>query len=700
MFSNLRCRRPRGRGGRTDLLFALLLASAGCQEVSSPDLGSKVLPPRQAAVSATPQVAAGGFHTCTLRTTGVIQCWGNNVAGQAPASRSATSSSFKGIGVGFAHTCGVRNDGIIECFGLNTSGQAPAQQLASTGTFTQVAVGGTPIDYSCGLRSDGAFECWGTNASGFAPAVRTAATGTFTQVSISNGQECARRSDGAVECWDFNSVLLHHVTTAASGTFTQVATGTAHVCALSTLGHVECWGSNNFLQAPASWTAGAGTFTAVSAGFQHSCALRTDGVIECKGDNSTGAAPATRVATGGTYTQVSAGYQHTCGQVSSGLVECWGLNADGQAKSEQRITFTSSAHAVQVGASFSVAATASSGAAVTFSSLSSGVCTVATATVTVVAEGSCIVAADQAGTATYVAAPQITQTTFFVAAPTNVLTTSPAPNTIDVNWTDASSVETKFNVQRRIRNGDGSWGSWLLVATRPPNAVTYHDATVSTGLSYMYRVQACQQLLCSAWSAGPALLLETIPSAPSNLSATPTPPVIDLAWTDASTNETRIEVLKRTQKIDFTWGDWLLIITLPANSSSYRDPAASQTRPVQYRIRTCNIAGCSAWVTSLALTVQQPPAAPSGMVASAASSSPVDLLWSDNSNNETQFELQQRVRTGKTWGAWVFRSFLPANQTFASDFASTAATTYTYRIRACNAVGCSAWATSNNVTTP
>ena len=689
------------RSGSSAFLLIILIALAGCGEVSGPDVRPAVSPERT--VVATAQVAAGGFHTCALRSTGVIQCWGNNAANQAPASQSASAGTFTGIMTGFAHTCGLRSDGVVECFGLNSSSQAPATVSASAGTFVQMANSGTATDYSCALRSDGAFECWGTNSSGFAPAVRTAAVGTFTQVSISNGQECGLRSDGAVECWYFNSVLQHQVTTASAGVFTQVATGIPHTCALTSLGTVECWGgSNSFGQAPATWSAATGSFTAVSTGFQDTCALRSDGVIQCIGDNSTGAAPATRNAIGATYTQVSLGYQQSCGQVSTGLVECWGSNSDGQAMSEQRITFTSPApHAVNVGGSFVVTATASSGDAVAFSSLTTGVCTVSTGTVTVNGEGACTIAADQAGNANFFAAAQVTQTTSFIAAPANVLTTSSDLATIDVAWTDASGIEGLFKIQRRIRNGDGSWNSWLQIASVAPNTVAYHDAAVTSGLSYQYRVQACHTTLCSTWATGAVLILQTKPVAPTNLSLTAAAPTqVDLAWSDASSNETRFEVVRRTQTLDRKWGNWILIVTLPANSVAYSDAAASAIRPVQYEIRACNSAGCSAWLISAAISTQQPPAAPGSLVATAASSTEIDLSWIDNSTTETYFELQRRTRVAGVWNTWTPAANPSADATTAADFSAATVTTYDYHIRACNLVGCSAWVLSRAVTTP
>ena len=63
------------------------------------------------------------------------------------------------------------------------------------------------------------------------------------------------------------------------------------------------------------------------------------------------------------------------------------------------------------GGTFTIAptATASSGLPVSYSSLSTGTCTVSGTTVTIVAAGICTIAADQAGDASYAAAPQVTR---------------------------------------------------------------------------------------------------------------------------------------------------------------------------------------------------------------------------------------------------------------------------------------------------
>jgi len=75
-----------------------------------------------------------------------------------------------------------------------------------------------------------------------------------------------------------------------------------------------------------------------------------------------------------------------------------------------------------------VVAAASSGLAVSVTSLTPGTCTVAGTTASFVAAGACTIAADQAGNAAYLAAPEQTQSITIVKQPQTITFTSTAPN--------------------------------------------------------------------------------------------------------------------------------------------------------------------------------------------------------------------------------------------------------------------------------
>ncbi len=95
------------------------------------------------------------------------------------------------------------------------------------------------------------------------------------------------------------------------------------------------------------------------------------------------------------------------------------------------------------------------------------------------------------------------------------------------------------------------------------------------------------------------------------------------------------------------------------------------------------------------------PAAPTNLVAVAISTTEINLAWTDNATNETQFKIELR----SPGGVFTEIGTAPANAASAGIFGLSAATIYDFRIRASNAVGDSAYsnvvlATTLGDTTP
>ncbi|HYC60326.1 MAG TPA: metallophosphoesterase, partial [Thermoanaerobaculia bacterium] len=98
-----------------------------------------------------------------------------------------------------------------------------------------------------------------------------------------------------------------------------------------------------------------------------------------------------------------------------------------------------------------------------------------------------------------------------------------------------------------------------------------------------------------------------------------------------------------------------------------------------------------------------PPAAPSALTVEATSTTAVDLQWTDHSDNEDRFTIERCTGTMTTCDAdpTLFASIAQpaANATTYSDSGLTASTTYSYRIRAENAFGNSAFSDTASATT-
>jgi len=113
-------------------------------------------------------------------------------------------------------------------------------------------------------------------------------------------------------------------------------------------------------------------------------------------------------------------------------------------------------------------------------------------------------------------------------------------------------------------------------------------------------------------------------------------------------------------------------------------------------VRATNNLVFSDWSDEVKCTILLPvPLAPSGLFGTAMSPTQINLAWTDNSSNETAFALWRRTGAG----SWVRVAVLGPNVTTFSDTSVSASTTYTYRVRAINNGGASAWSDEMTVTT-
>ncbi|MBN1676554.1 MAG: fibronectin type III domain-containing protein [Kiritimatiellae bacterium] len=92
----------------------------------------------------------------------------------------------------------------------------------------------------------------------------------------------------------------------------------------------------------------------------------------------------------------------------------------------------------------------------------------------------------------------------------------------------------------------------------------------------------------------------------------------------------------------------------------------------------------------------QPPAAPSGLAATASSASAIEVSWTDNSPDEAGFKLDRR-QTGTT--DWIRVAELGANATRHTDSGLPAGTKFYYQVKAYNAAGNSAYSNIGAATT-
>jgi hypothetical protein len=223
--------------------------------------------------------------------------------------------------------------------------------------------------------------------------------------------------------------------------------------------------------------------------------------------------------------------------------------------------------------------------------------------------------------------------------------------------------------------------------------VTFQPATVGTHEAYLVMHDSAPFSPHLVSLRGVGINSPPVPLAPTGLSARAILSTqIHLIWTDTSGNESGFELQRRTYS-----GAWVTIATLPVNSTSYTDTGLTPSELYIYRVRSFNAGGPSqnwsnqAWTEASVL-----PKAPSGLAASPVSSTRVTLAWTDNSTNETAFAVFRKEGAG----VWSRIGVTAPNTVAYADTSVTGGRTYTYRVRATNNEGASAWSNEVTVVTP
>ena len=126
-------------------------------------------------------VSAGQWHTCAIRESGALTCWGARVRRDAsvPSSQfrvdfgqaAPPSGTFRQVSAGATHTCGLRDSGEISCWG--------SEMTAPAGRYTWITAGGglglinPDSGHTCAVRSADPGQrrlehvvCWGDNSYG------------------------------------------------------------------------------------------------------------------------------------------------------------------------------------------------------------------------------------------------------------------------------------------------------------------------------------------------------------------------------------------------------------------------------------------------------------------------------------------------------------------------------------------------------
>jgi hypothetical protein len=283
--------------------------------------------------------------------------------------------------------------------------------------------------------------------------------------------------------------------------------------------------------------------------------------------------------------------------------------------------------------------------------------------------------------------------------PGSVAASAASSSQINVTWTGNSSNSNIAGYTVAYAT-NSSFSGAVYHYVNGSGATSYSATGLYAGTTYYLKVKAegTSNTYDSAFtSAVTATTSSSAPNPPSGLSATTiSSSQINLAWTDNSSDETGFEI-KRATDSGFTQNVvWIGGI----QGTSYSNTGLSPSTTYYYKVRAEGATQDSAYSSAVSATTsasgESIPNPPSGLSATAAASTRVDLTWTDNSSNETGFEIKRATDSGFTQNVvWIGN----IQGTSYSNTGLSPSTTYYYKVRAEGTAGKSAYSSAVSVTT-
>lgn len=200
--------------------------------------------------------------------------------------------------------------------------------------------------------------------------------------------------------------------------------------------------------------------------------------------------------------------------------------------------------------------------------------------------------------------------------PSNLVATATGTSTIDLTWTDNTTDETGFAIERSL----GPSGPFIEIDRVAAGVTNYGDTGLAENTEYCYQVRAFKPKnkksdtlsdpsdpACATTDAVPQ---DPPDGDPSNLMAMAVDHQrIDLAWSDGSSNEDGFSIERCTGAGCSNFAE---IDQVGANVTSYADMGLQELTTYAYRVRGFNGAGNSNYSNVAEATTAEAPPPPPG----------------------------------------------------------------------------------------
>jgi peptidyl-Asp metalloendopeptidase len=184
------------------------------------------------------------------------------------------------------------------------------------------------------------------------------------------------------------------------------------------------------------------------------------------------------------------------------------------------------------------------------------------------------------------------------AAPSNLAAKVVSGSRIDLTWTDGSSNEAGFRIERSTNGVD-----FVEIATVATDVKSFSSTGLAASTAYWYRVRAYNSSGTSAWSnVVSAKTLMPKPTAPANVAVgAPSSTQAKVTWTDRSSNEQGFEIGRQTwNATKSTWSSTSIVGKVGAGKTVFYQTVTPGK--YRYRVRAYNAGGKSSWATSSSIT--------------------------------------------------------------------------------------------------
>ncbi|SMH71434.1 protein of unknown function [Candidatus Nitrosotalea okcheonensis] len=275
--------------------------------------------------------------------------------------------------------------------------------------------------------------------------------------------------------------------------------------------------------------------------------------------------------------------------------------------------------------------------------------------------------------------------------PTSLTATTISSSQINLSWTAPSDNGGSAITGYKIERSQDNRTTWSIISSNTAStSTTYSDTGLSPSTAYAYRVSAINSVGTSVPSNIASATTQnapvSVPQPPTNLTASAvSSSQINLSWTAPSNNGSSPLTgykIERSQDNRTTWS--IISSNTASTSTTYSDTGLSPSTAYAYRVSAINSVGTSVPSNIASATTQNAATllSPTGLTASAVSSSQISLNWNAPSNSGslvTGYMIERSSDGGITWST---KSNTGTSSTIYLDSGLSPSTTYTYRVSA------------------